>query len=174
MLPDTLHTPRLILRPLAPADAPTIFESYGRDPEVTRFTTWAPHASVADTLAFVTACAADAPETARTYAVCDRADGGLRGTFNLRRAMAHHLIYALARRWWGQGLMTEVLTAAVDWTFADPRHFRISAVCDVENVGSARVMEKAGLVREGVLRRWLVHPCLSDQPRDCLLYAKVR
>jgi ribosomal-protein-alanine N-acetyltransferase len=52
--------------------------------------------------------------------------------------------------------------------------FRIGAVCDVENIGSARVMEKAGLVREGLSRRWLVHPNISDEPRDCFSYAIVR
>jgi RimJ/RimL family protein N-acetyltransferase len=55
-----------------------------------------------------------------------------------------------------------------------PSIFRIGAVCDVENIGSARVMEKAGLLREGLLRRWLVHPNVSDEPRDCWSYARVR
>ena len=35
-------------------------------------------------------------------------------------------------------------------------------------------MEKAGLEREGVLRRWGVHPNMGDAPRDCISYAKVR
>jgi ribosomal-protein-alanine N-acetyltransferase len=47
-------------------------------------------------------------------------------------------------------------------------------VCDVENIGSARVMEKSGLVREGLLRRYLVHPSISKEPRDCFSYARVR
>ena len=55
-----------------------------------------------------------------------------------------------------------------------PSIFRIGALCDVENIGSARVMEKAGLVREGILRRWLMHHNVSDEPRDCLSYARVR
>jgi RimJ/RimL family protein N-acetyltransferase len=37
----------------------------------------------------------------------------------------------------------------------------------VDNVGSARVLEKSGFAREGLLRRWLVHPNISDEPRDC-------
>jgi hypothetical protein len=28
--------------------------------------------------------------------------------------------------------------------------------------------------REGLLRRWLVHPNISDEPRDCYSYARVR
>ena len=27
---------------------------------------------------------------------------------------------------------------------------------------------------EGTLRRWIVHPNLSDEPRDCLCYAATR
>jgi len=50
---------------------------------------------------------------------------------------------------------------------------RIGAVCDVENIGSARVLEKSGFVREGLLRRWLIHPNISDEPRDCYSYAHV-
>jgi [ribosomal protein S5]-alanine N-acetyltransferase len=70
--------------------------------------------------------------------------------------------------------MTEVLTEVVNWTLQQPSIFRIGALCDVENIGSARAMEKAGLVREGLLRRWLMHPNVSDEPRDCLSYARVR
>jgi hypothetical protein len=28
--------------------------------------------------------------------------------------------------------------------------------------------------REGLLRRWLMHPNVSDEPRDCFSYARVR
>ena len=52
--------------------------------------------------------------------------------------------------------------------------WRIGAGCDVENLGSACVMERAGLAREGVLRRWIIHPNISSEPRDWLSYAKVR
>ena len=70
--------------------------------------------------------------------------------------------------------MTEALFEVVRWALQQERVFRIGAVCDVENLGSARVMEKAGLVREGVLRRWMMHPNVSDEPRDCFSYARVR
>jgi Acetyltransferase (GNAT) domain len=70
--------------------------------------------------------------------------------------------------------MTEVLAEVVNWALRQPSAFRIGAVCDVENIGSARVMEKAGLVREGLLRRWLIHPNVGNEPRDCFSYARVR
>ena len=82
--------------------------------------------------------------------------------------------YVLARPFWGRGLMTEALTEVAHWAMRQEGIWRIGAVCDVDNPASARVMEKSGLVREGVLRRWLIHPNLSPDPRDCYSYALTR
>jgi [ribosomal protein S5]-alanine N-acetyltransferase len=82
--------------------------------------------------------------------------------------------YVLARDWWGRGLMTEAARAVVEWALADPRIFRVWAVTDVDNAASARVLEKIGMQREGLLRRWLIHPNLSPEPRDCWSYGRVR
>jgi [ribosomal protein S5]-alanine N-acetyltransferase len=70
--------------------------------------------------------------------------------------------------------MTEALSEVADWAMRQGDIWRIGAVCDVENLASARVMEKSGLEREGILRRWLVHPNISPEPRDCFSYAKCR
>ena len=51
--------------------------------------------------------------------------------------------------------MTEAATHLVNWSLAQPEIFRVWAYCDAENPASARVMEKAGMVREGVLRHGL-------------------
>jgi ribosomal-protein-alanine N-acetyltransferase len=82
--------------------------------------------------------------------------------------------YVLARPWWGRGLMTEAARAVVEWALDQPAIYRVWAVTDVDNVGSARVLEKVGMDREGLLRSWLIHPSLSAEPRDCWCYARVR
>ena len=71
-------------------------------------------------------------------------------------------------------MMTEVLTAIVDWGIRQSAIWGIGDVCDVDNLASARVMEKAGLAREGILRRWIIHPNLGWAPRDCFSYSKVK
>jgi RimJ/RimL family protein N-acetyltransferase len=62
----------------------------------------------------------------------------------------------------------------VDFAFSLPGMWRVWGVCDVENAGSARVMEKAGLSFEGVLRRHTIHPNVGTEPRDMRCYAKTR
>ena len=176
MLPETFRTARLSLRPITMADAGPIFAAYSRNPEVTLFLIWRPHRSRRDIEAYIRSCLETSPHRARTYVMQGRKDSVIRGCLDLRRAERHRLEfgYVLARPWWGQGLMTEALTEIVRWGLAQPAIFRISAVCDVENIASARVMEKAGLTNEGVLRRYLIHPGISNEPRDCFSYAKVR
>ncbi len=58
--------------------------------------------------------------------------------------------YVLARPYWGKGYMTEGGQKFVDWRGKQEEISRIWSVCDVDNLASARVMEKAGMQREGI------------------------
>jgi RimJ/RimL family protein N-acetyltransferase len=176
MLPDRFVAPRLILRPIAAGDAAAIFTGYAQDPEVLRYLGYRPHRDVADTAAYIAYCLAIPANSGRAYAIARRGDGILIGAFEIRRPEPHRLEcgYVLARRWWGQGLMTEALGTVAQWAMAQDAIWRLGAVCDTANLASARVMEKAGLTREGVLRRWLIHPNVGAEPRDCFSYAIVR
>jgi ribosomal-protein-alanine N-acetyltransferase len=174
--PERFETVRLLLRKPCMEDAPAIFEGYAQDPEVTRYLTWKPHQNVRETEQFLLACG----QLWRTgkdyaYAITLKEDGKLIGMFGLHPLkLKIEVGYALARPYWGKGYMTEVLRAVIDWAFTQPDIFRVQAFCDVYNLGSARVMEKAGMTREGLLHRYILHPNISDEPRDVYLYAVVK
>jgi RimJ/RimL family protein N-acetyltransferase len=70
--------------------------------------------------------------------------------------------------------MAEALRVILKWALAQPRIVRAGAICDRENAAWARGMKKAGMMREGLLRRWLVHPNISNKLGDCLSCACVR
>jgi RimJ/RimL family protein N-acetyltransferase len=82
--------------------------------------------------------------------------------------------FLLNRRYWGKGFATEAAQAIIEWLFSIPSIWRVWATCDTENLASARVLEKAGLSREGTLRRWIVRPNISSEPRDAFIYSRVR
>ena len=174
--PETVQTERLILRKPRMEDAPAIFEGYAQDLEVTRHLTWKPHQNIRETEEFLLACG----QLWRTgkdfaYAITIKGDDKLIGMFGLHpMKLKLEVGYALAQPYWGKGYMTEVLRSVIDWALAQPDIFRVQAFCDVDNLGSARVMEKAGMQREGLLRRYVLHPNISDEPRDVYLYAIVR
>jgi ribosomal-protein-alanine N-acetyltransferase len=174
--PDVLETSRLRLRPPRVEDAPAIFEGWAQDAAVTRYLRWGPHRTVADTRRFLEeAQRAHAHGVEIVWLVEDRGDARLLGSIALRPdGHRVELGYALARHAWGRGLATEAAGALTDWALAQPEIYRVWAVCDVENVASARVLEKIGMQREGLLRRWSVHPTIGPEPRDAWCYARVR
>jgi RimJ/RimL family protein N-acetyltransferase len=174
--PRTFETSRLILLPPTPADAAAIFAQYAQDPEVTRYLTWQSHESVEVTEGFVRRCVECWKSgAAYPWAIIYKPEGQLIGMIELRLHPPNADIgYALARAYWGQGLMTEAALAVVDWALAQPEVTRVWAICDVENVASARVMQKVGMQRETLLPGELVRPTLGETPRDCWRYAKVK
>ena len=77
--------------------------------------------------------------------------------------------YWLAEGFWGKGIMTEVVTAFVNYCFENLSLNRMFASVYANNPASARVLEKAGFVFEGRLRKNVVK---DGKILDSLLYAK--
>lgn len=175
-LPEEFETARYLLRRVKVDDAQAIFDSYATDAEVTRFLGWKPHRSLADTSAFLEIAAAEwdlgsgFPVVAR-----DRESGNFLGMFH-PKLVGHRVNYGyvLRRSAWGKGCATEVMRWLVEQAFAHPMICRTEAFCDVDHPASARVMEKAAMEREGILLRYFRHPNISEAPRDCVIYSKVR
>lgn len=76
--------------------------------------------------------------------------------------------YQLGRPHWGRGYATEALRAVVAWGFGTLGLRRIWARVNPGNTASCRVVEKAGLRREGLLRRC---EYAAGEWRDLCLYA---
>ena len=171
-----LSTERLILRPPKAEDAPAIFQAFASDPEVTRFLKWRPHRTLADAHRAM-AARLKGLETGSEYSwlLSLRTDGSILGIISAWPGEREVEIgFALGRQSWGQGLTTEAVGSVVAWAFEPAQVTRVWATCDAENLASARVLEKAGLQREDLLNAYAVHPNISPDPRDCLLYARTR
>lgn len=172
--PETLTTERLVLRRPRNTDAAAVYE-YGCDPQVTRYLIFRTHRSLADAEQFLAACA-PRWESGEEFCwlITLKGQDHVIGSIACRvRDHATEIGYALARAGWGSGYATEAGRAVVAWAAGLEGVYRIWAVCDMENLASARVLEKLGMSREGVLRRWIIHPNASAEPRDCYVYARV-
>jgi [ribosomal protein S5]-alanine N-acetyltransferase len=170
-----LHSARLFFRPPRRSDAAAIFESYASDPEVVRYLSWPAHESVEDTEKFM----AESKKmwdskSGYPWLLLHRETGDLIGMIAMHLDEQINIGYVIARPHWGQGYATEALKCVLEEAFLDPAVERVQALCDVENLGSARVLEKAGMVFEGTLRSIGVHPNRSPEPRDARIYSMVR
>jgi len=173
--PERIQTERLVLRRYRVTDATDIFKSYAQDIEVTKFLSWRPHQSIEESKSFLKdRIDAWSQGNDFTWAVTLN-DTRLIGGIGLRiRDFKADFGCVIGRPYWDNGYATEALRAIVQWALQQPQVFRVWAVCDIENTASARVMEKCALIKEGVLRRWIMHPQVSDTPRDCLCYSITR
>ena len=79
--------------------------------------------------------------------------------------------YWVARRRWGHGIATEAVQALTEHGLARRGYVRIHAGVFAWNPASARELEKAGYVREGLLRKWAYK---DGTVVDAWLFARVR
>ena len=168
-----LCTARLILRAPIPDDAAQIFSRYAQDPEVTRYLIWSPHKSVSETEEFIERCIAESAGGVRfPWVITGKSTRELIGMIELQiHAGDANVGYVIARSEWGRGYVTEALRGVLDFAFSRPDVKRVWAVCDVANIASARVMEKAGMLREALVPSFIRHPNISEALRDVYRYA---
>ena len=62
------------------------------------------------------------------------------------------IAYILARKFWGQGYIPEAIQEVIKFGFEVMKLNRIEALCEPENRGSIRVLEKVNMHHEGRLR----------------------
>ncbi len=177
VLSSRIDTERLVLRKPRASDGPRLHHAYTTDPEVTRHLVWRPHQALSETQQFVAACIQAWQErTHFPYVItlhCDEHEPiGM-----LEARPRGHIVdmgFVLARQHWQRGIMPEALTALTELCLARPEKYRVQASCDVDNLASARLLEKCGFRKEGRLERHAIHPNLGPEPRACFMYVRCR
>ena len=153
-----IETERLMLRAFRTEDGDAMFRNWAHDPEVTRYLTWTPHA---DIQASRTICArweqASQEPASYQWAIVLKDLAEPIGSISVVRMNERYawaeMGYCIGRAWWGQGITAEALRAAIRYLIREVGFRQILAMHDVNNPNSGKVMRKAGMRREGVLRR---------------------
>jgi RimJ/RimL family protein N-acetyltransferase len=79
--------------------------------------------------------------------------------------------YWLGEEYWGRGIASAAIRRICEYGFSDLDLVRIFALPMGHNSASQRVLEKAGFVREGILR----NACVKDgKILDEIMYAKIK
>jgi ribosomal-protein-alanine N-acetyltransferase len=174
--PPTLTTARLVLRELSPGDAEAIAVGAG-DRRVAQHLIQVPSPyPIALARSWVLHRIAWW-ELGRgvTFAITlPTAPGVLLGTISLRRYVRDRraeLGYWLAAPAWGHGFATEAARAAVDFGFGELGLSRIYAQVIASNRASIGVLDKLGMVNEGVKRQ---HIFKARRLHDVVLYGLLR
>jgi ribosomal-protein-alanine N-acetyltransferase len=175
-LPERIETERLVLRKPHIEDSNVIFTGWAQDKEVTRYLTWRPHQNIEQTREFVQNCLrAWEQETRFPYMITLKGNNEIIGMIDPRiEGPKIGIGYVATRAYWGKGYVPEATRSMIMWAFRQSLIYRVYATTDVENVASQRVLEKVGMQCEGILRKYIVHPNISDVPRDSYIYAIIK
>lgn len=150
-----LQTDRLILRPFIKEDYKEVYENYGFDKEVHEYISWIPYDTLEKSRDFVNFNVLQYSENPKHYSWAivyeDRIVGSI-AIFNVEDNDSGEVGYSLGSKWWKKGIITEAVNAVLNYAFMDVGFHRIYASCHEDNIGSKRVMQKAGMSYEGKLR----------------------
>jgi RimJ/RimL family protein N-acetyltransferase len=127
--------------------------------------------SASDGRSFIRTARRMQPETFFAIAVDGTAAGGIGFVLNsdVERVSAE-IGYWLGEPYWGRGITTEAVKAVTLYAIEQHRLTRVFAVPFAYNTASARVLEKAGYVLEGRLRRSAIK---NGEVTDQLQYAYI-
>jgi [ribosomal protein S5]-alanine N-acetyltransferase len=173
LYPVTLVSGRVRLREFQPTDAAAALR-WASDPAYFRYMSVEP-ASEADETEFlrdVDTRARTQPRVDYHLGIVERDDDDLIGIVRLSINEPEHrgadIGYGLRTDRWGLGYATEAARMLVGFGFASLGLHRIWGLCDPQNIGSRRVMEKIGMRQEGRFRE---HVFARGQWRDSLAFA---
>ena len=165
----------VILREFSAADL-LMVQELSTDPYVPLIGTLPPNASRQDAQDYIDRQRGRLAEGAGfSFAIAEadtnRAVGGIGlwlATLRYGRATAGYSVIPSAR---GRGVASAALTALTTFAWTIPALHRIELYIEPWNAASVKTAERAGYVREGLLRS---HQEIGGRRRDMLLYATIR
>ena len=151
------ETPRLIARAFRPDDLEA-FVAMRADPDAARYQNWETF-SFTEGQAFIAGLATRAPGDPGwfQFALEEKTSGTFAGDCGLRIVESDGRLaqigYTIRRDRWNLGYASEAVKALIAYAFATFDLHRITASVDPRNLGSCRVLEKAGFRREALFRQ---------------------
>ena len=170
-----IETERCVLREIQMSDAEAVFACFNDD-EVTRFYDQPTFIEVEQAEKLIMHMRQGFRDRRSIrWGIARKEDNWLMGTcgYNGWNRFAHKtgIGYELAQPYWQQGVMTEVLTAVLNFGFRRMKLNRVEALVMPGNVGSEKVLTKLGFHREGLLRQYAY---FKEQFYDLQIFALLR
>lgn len=151
-----IETERLILRRFELSDAQAMFDNWASDDEVTKYLTWPSYTDVSAVEQKLEQWVSRYTDADRYHWAIVLKENGPEPIGSIGACHWHEdeevpeIGYCMGKRWWHQGIMSEALSAVIDFLFHQVGIRRILALHDVNNPHSGGVMRKCGMKFEGI------------------------
>ena len=154
---QTIETSRLILRRAVREDAEPMYRNWASDPEVTKYLTWPVHESIAVSEMVIGSWLQEyEKESYYQWMIELKEIGQPIGSISVvrqnDRVEEAETGYCIGSQWWHKGIVTEALSAVIEYLFTEVGMNRVAARHDPNNPHSGGVMRKCGMKYEGTTR----------------------
>ena len=141
-----LRTENLILRRYRPEDAKELYRRFGTDPEMVQYSGWNPYATPEMAQETVRRFI-DSYADEHAYSWVMDVDGIVVGTIGAYDYEDNQIEvgFSVVKAWQGRGFATEALRKILEYLTENEGIPCVTAWCAAENIGSGKVLEKAGM-----------------------------
>ena len=163
-----LWTERLTLRRYRPEDAEPLYRCLGTDPAMVQYSGWNPYATPEMAQETVRRFI-DSYDDEHAYSWIMDIDDVIVGTIGAYDYTGDQIEvgFSVVPGWQGRGLATEALSKVLEYLTENEGILCVTAWCAADNVGSKRVLEKAGMKLVGTEKNGLA---VGDRVYDKLFY----
>ncbi len=154
---QTIETTRLILRRARREDAEPMFRNWASDPKVTKYLTWPTYETVETAYPILDLWISEYEKPNYYQWMIELKElgepiGSISAVRQNEKIEEAEIGYCIGSRWWHKGIMTEALSAVIEYFFTQVGMNRIAARHDPNNPHSGGVMRKCGMKYEGTHR----------------------
>ena len=172
---QTLETKNLILRRLEIEDYKEAFNNWYKDKEVSKYSLWDEHKSSELTKKIFEVWHKEyrnldvyrwlivLKETNEIIGIIDSQSNKYEdyGAFELG--------YSLSKKYWNKNYMTEAIKRVIEFFMEDVEANVVYAECMSDNKASEKVMQKSGMIKEGILRKRIITK--DNKVNDLIVYS---
>ena len=142
----TIESERLIFRHWEKSDAPTLFNGWANNEEITKYLTWNPHTDIETTNYIIDKRIKEYEEKDRiNFAIVLKEKNILIGSIDVVGYINNNpeIGYMLKKEYWNKGYMSEACLRVIKFLFS-LGFKKIYIRAQVENIASNRVIQKCG------------------------------
>ena len=141
-----LWTERMILRRYRPEDADSLYQYFGTDPAMYAYSGWNPYATLEMAQETVRGFIASYDDE-HVYSWIMDIDDAIVGTIGAYDYKDDQIEvgFSVVKDWQGRGLATAALKKVLEYLTGNEGISCVTAWCADENIGSQKVLEKAGM-----------------------------
>lgn len=169
-----LETDRLILRRPTIDDAKLVFAGWASDEKVTKFLSWNVHKDVEETEKYLLSVIEEIKNGGYHWVVELKDTHELIGDISAVSINRKHenceIGYCYGSKFWGNDYATEALKRVIDFMLNDVNFHLVEAKHISLNSASGRVMQKAGMKLDGVLKERRIDK-LTGEKVDLVIYS---